>query len=376
MSGLFFAFGARAVHGCLESALAGFSRRQGGFKAGYCLWQYRIRKSARTMIGPPDSRSRVEESAAEPLDLHAAEPAQHAEQRAPTRQVGELEAERMRPYLPRAFQQHLLDDPAGPYWIAEGSAAFVDISGFTQLSEQLARKGREGAEQITDAIGGSFEPILAVAYENGGGLLKFGGDGLLLWFHGEGHAERACRAALLMRRVLQTVGRIELRDAQVTLGIAQGVHSGRFHFFAVGTSHIEFLPVGPAWSRLVAMEREAGSGEIVVSPETAASLASGSVGETKGPGVLLRGEAPGDAGAWPLTDPPPVPPEALVRCLSPAVRAHVLDGGGAPEHRAVTVAFIRFEATDALIEEHGPAAPGAALRLQWTARRRDAAGMR
>jgi hypothetical protein len=65
---------------------------------------------------------------------------------------------------------------------------------FTQLSEQPARKGREGAEQITDAIGGSFESILLVAYQNGG--VTFGGDALLLWFHGEGtpsgHVGRPC----------------------------------------------------------------------------------------------------------------------------------------------------------------------------------------
>src|SRR5205807_10544609 len=111
-------------------------------------------------------------------------------------------AERVRPYVPRTVQQHLVDDPDGRCWTDDGTAVFVDISGFTQLSEQLARKGREGAEQITDAVGGSFESILAVAYQNGGGLLKFGGDALLLWFHGEGHAERACRATVLMRRVL------------------------------------------------------------------------------------------------------------------------------------------------------------------------------
>ena len=130
-----------------------------------------------------------------------------------------------------------------------------------ELSEQLARKGREGAEQITDTIGGSFESIL-LAYQNGGGLLKFGGDSLLLWFPGEDHVERACRATVLMRRVLDDVGRIELPGAQVTLGMSQGVHTGHFHFFAVGTSHVEFLPVGPAWSRLVAMEREAAGGEM------------------------------------------------------------------------------------------------------------------
>jgi hypothetical protein len=151
-------------------------------------------------------------------------------------------AERAVPYLARVLQLHLLADPDSPYWITEGTAVFADISGFTQLSEQLARKGREGAEQITDTIGGSFASILKVAYENGASLLKFGGDALLLWFDGEGHAGRACRAAVMMRQVLHDVGRIELPDAKVTLQMSQGVHSGQFHFFAVGTSHLELLP--------------------------------------------------------------------------------------------------------------------------------------
>ena len=77
-----------------------------------------------------------------------------------------------------------------------GTLVFADVTGFTRLSERLARIGAEGAEQISDAIGASFATLLEVAYANGGGLLKFGGDALLLFFEGDGHAERACRAAV------------------------------------------------------------------------------------------------------------------------------------------------------------------------------------
>ena len=159
------------------------------------------------------------------------EPADAAEPRESTIPGHEPDAEKVRPYVPRTFQQHLVDDPTSRCWTDDGTAVVVDISGFTQLSEQLARKGREGAEQITDAIGSSFESILLVAYQNGGGLLKFGGDALLLWFHGERHAERGCRATVLMRRVLHDMGTIELRDVQVALQMSQGVHSGCFNFF-------------------------------------------------------------------------------------------------------------------------------------------------
>src|SRR4029450_9164555 len=203
----------------------------------------------------------------------------------------ESNAERAVPYLARILQQHLIDDPDGRWWTREGTALFADISGFTQLSEQLARKGgREGAEQITDPIGGSFASILKVAYEKGASLLKFGGDALLLWFEGDDHATRACAAAMRMRSALDDVGRIELPGAKVTLQMSQGVHTGTFHFFAVGTSHLEMLPTGPAWTRTVAMEHEARAGEILVSAETAALLPKNCLGDSRASGVLLQGE--------------------------------------------------------------------------------------
>ena len=269
--------------------------------------------------------------------------------------------ERANRYVARILQQHLVDDPGSRAWTADGTAVFVDISGFTKLSEQLARKGHEGAEQITDAIGGSFEAILEVAYENGGSLLKFGGDALLLWFEGAGHLTRACRATILMRRTLREVGRIDVPGAKVTLRMAQGVHSGHFHFFAVGTSHTELLTTGPAWTRLVAMEQAASAGEIVISPETAALLPGGCVGARKGPGHVLRRDPPGHAGKLPLQPRPKLPFDSVAHCLSLAVRTHVLEGGGSPEHRPVTIAFIRFAETDGLIESVGPAATAEAL---------------
>ena len=270
-------------------------------------------------------------------------------------------AERAVPYLARILQLHLLADPDSPYWITEGSAVFSDISGFTQLSEQLARKGREGAEQITDTIGGSLASILKVAYENGASLLKFGGDALLLWFYGDGHATRACAAAVRMRGALDDVGRIELPGARVTLQMSQGVHTGTFHFFAVGTSHLEMLPTGPAWSRTVAMEHAAEPGEILVSAETAALLPSELVGDAKASGVLLLREPPGHDDKLPYIPRPKMAAEPLLRCLSPAIRTHVLAGGGTSEHRPVTIAFIRFEGTDALIDQKGAAAAAEAL---------------
>jgi class 3 adenylate cyclase len=81
----------------------------------------------------------------------------------------------------------------------EGTTVLADISGFTRLSERLARSGQEGAEHLADLIDGCFSALLDDAYAAGGSLLKFGGDALLLWFEGADHAVRGAAAAVAGR---------------------------------------------------------------------------------------------------------------------------------------------------------------------------------
>jgi hypothetical protein len=99
----------------------------------------------------------------------------------------------------------------------------------------------------------------------------------------------------------------------------------------------------------VANEHAADADEIVISDETAAILPPECVGEAKSPGRLLASIPPGHEGSVPLVRRRRLALETLARCLSPTVRAHVAEGAVASEHRPVTVAFLRFEATDALI---------------------------
>ena len=99
---------------------------------------------------------------------------------------------------------------------------FVDISGFTKMSERLARHGKVGAEEVTEVLGAVFAKLLAVAYGEDGSLLKFGGDALLLWFSGDGHAVRAATAAHGMRATLRSVGRLDTTAGKVVLRMSVG----------------------------------------------------------------------------------------------------------------------------------------------------------
>src|SRR5919106_4169912 len=110
-------------------------------------------------------------------------------------------------FVPRLTLEWLRDEPERTWREVDGTLAFVDISGFTAMSERLARLGKAGAEEVTEVMNGVFASLLEDAYAYGGGLLKFGGDALLLLYEGSDHAARAARSAFEMRRTLRAIGR-------------------------------------------------------------------------------------------------------------------------------------------------------------------------
>jgi class 3 adenylate cyclase/tetratricopeptide (TPR) repeat protein len=258
---------------------------------------------------------------------------------------------RLDPYVPRVLLRHLAEAPAERVRTVDASVVFADISGFTALSERLARRGREGAEELAEAIGGTLSTLLTVAYDNGGSLLKLPGDALVLLFEREGHAARACAAAHGMRARLREVGRVTAGPASVTLRMSQGIHSGAFHLVLAGESHREQVIVGAAASAVARMEKSASAGQILLSPDTAARVPRRCLGSGKGPGVLLSSRPPTQPFEEPPLEYPPL--ELVASCLPAMVRAHVESGPHPSEHRNVTIAFVRLDSVDRLIESEG-----------------------
>ena len=131
-------------------------------------------------------------------------------------------ASQLRPFLPRLTIRWISEQPGVRVRALEGTVVFVDISGFTKMSERLARLGRVGAEEVTDVVGFVFRQLLGTAYANGGGLIKFGGDALLLFFSGEHHASDGVAAAIGMRRTLSEMGAIDTSAGKVRLRMSVG----------------------------------------------------------------------------------------------------------------------------------------------------------
>jgi len=273
--------------------------------------------------------------------------------------TGRMQAETLVPYVPRLVIEWARDMPAERWRELEGTLAFVDISGFTAMSERLSSRGRAGAEEVTGVMNATFARLLEIAYAFGGGLLKFGGDALLIFFDGHGHQTRAAAAVFGLRAALEEIGRPETSVGPVQLRLHVGLHSDSFRFFLVGESHRELLIAGPAASHTVAMESTAEAGEILLSRQAAAALPAYTLGEPKGEGILLA--APPEA--EPLLAPfPDVEQLELERFVPDEVRAHVTASVAEAEHRAAAVAFIHAGGLDELAPEVAAAALAGLVR--------------
>src|SRR5439155_9863182 len=139
-----------------------------------------------------------------------------------------------------------------------------------------------------------FEELLSVAYEDGAGLIKWGGDAVLLLFDGDDHAARACQAAMGMQRTIRRIGRLRTSAGVVRLRMSVGIHSGTFHFFLAGDLHHELVIAGPGATTTARMESIAAAGEVAISPATAALLEPSVVGEPKEEAFLLAGRPAGN----------------------------------------------------------------------------------
>ncbi len=253
----------------------------------------------------------------------------------------------------------LADSPEATHRHLEGTLLFVDVSGFTALTERLAARGKVGAEEITDVIGSVFTEMLGVAACYGADLLKWGGDASLLFFSEPASPSRACRAAVLMSQMMSRIGRLRTSAGRVSLGVSIGAHSGGFDLYLIGGRHRELVVTGPAATVTARMETIAEAGEVIVSPDTARRLDRDVLGDQKLEGVSLS-KAP-EAEESPIRGVHDLVDIDVASLLPTETRARLLGGGEQAEHRQATVAFVEFSGVDALSGSQGAEAVTAHL---------------
>lgn len=254
-------------------------------------------------------------------------------------------------YVPRLLLDWEAEQPGVRYRAIEGTLVFADVSGFTKLSERLARAGGKiGAEQMTDVINALFGELLLVAAARGGEMLKYGGDAVLLFFSGDSHARRGVAACWEMQKKLAEIGRVDTGAGIVRLRMSVGVNSGTFDFFKVGESHEELVVAGPATTGCVEMEAAADATEVLLSPSASEYLDEVCLGAEKSGGRLLR-RLP----KAPYVEFRPVVTDLdMSKFVPSALRSYLSGGAVEPDHRLATVAFLHVMELDRRLSSADP----------------------
>jgi adenylate cyclase len=171
----------------------------------------------------------------------------------------------------------------------EGSALFADISGFTPLTEALARQlgPRRGAEVLTHQLNQVYSALISAVEAWNGSVIGFSGDAVTCWFDqsaayvshaGIAHGSpptAAVGCAFAMQEAMQGLARTTLPGAvQASLALKTAVVTGTASRLLVGEPGIQLIDVlaGGALDALADAEHSAQQGDVVVDLATVAAL--------------------------------------------------------------------------------------------------------
>lgn len=111
-----------------------------------------------------------------------------------------------------------------------GAAIFVDLSGFSALTDALSAHGAYGAEILTDIMRLVFEPLVNAVFEQGGFVVGYAGDAFNAVFPSEGSAAdaalRALSAAAAMQEHLASHAEINTPYGGFSIRIKAGIGFG------------------------------------------------------------------------------------------------------------------------------------------------------
>ena len=266
----------------------------------------------------------------------------------------------LRAYLPLPLIEHWATNPHGPsIWHAqlEGTLMHCDMSGFTAMSERLARLGREGAELMAGVLNHFFERMLGIAGSWGGLQMKFGGDAMLLFFDGVGNCQRAAACALEMQDAMREFRRVEAGGEPHRLRMRAGMHTGEVFAVSSGSEHgtLHYLLLGPDVQRAAAVEAEGKVGAVVAS-DACAELLAGASRTRHAEGLWQVRSIDPPERPMPRIDSSSSPAQVLRRYLMPPFAEPLAEGREphlAAEHRRVTIVFIELAGITDLLASIG-----------------------
>ncbi len=170
------------------------------------------------------------------------------------------------------LQQHAAGKARGHF---RAAALFVDISGFTKLTETLMQHAKDGAEVLTDVLNDIFGPVVAEVYRQGGFISTFAGDAFTALFPmRRRHAcDRAVQTAFFIGDFFTAHRQVSTRYGEFTLAVKLGLALGDADWGIWGAENLHtFYFRGSAIDDSATSEHHASAGQIVATGAVLASL--------------------------------------------------------------------------------------------------------
>jgi len=225
---------------------------------------------------------------------------------------------------------------------------FIDLSGFTRLTEKLMQKGPKGAEELSYALNHIFQPTVALVYAQGGFIPYFAGDSFTAIFPGSSASEMTNVALNVLQTGQSTLrrfmGDLEEEDsvlAENNIGIKIGLSEGEVEWGIVGDRRKSYYFRGDPIEGCAQAQTHANSLEMVCDARFAklAEQNKAEVVSIDGDFFILTPQA------WNLPDLPhkqPVLPLPDPELMSHFLPSEVFTNPGIGEFRTVVSVFLSF----------------------------------
>jgi class 3 adenylate cyclase len=139
---------------------------------------------------------------------------------------------------------------------------FLDVSGFTSLTEQYSNDAHLGIDQLTHTLNSYFDKLVSEILINNGEIYKFAGDAILaLWTNELNGPEQALKCALYLQ---ENCGIYET-DVDVTLRLKIALAYGPVRALFIGTDEFKhYILTGDCVKNVNICEQLCEPGDIII----------------------------------------------------------------------------------------------------------------
>lgn len=141
----------------------------------------------------------------------------------------------------------------------EATVAFIDICGFTAISE------KEKADSVVQILNDYFDIIVKEIIAQNGYIDKFIGDAIMAVFRGEYHLDRAVDACLAVRSKIEALPAVEGRTYSPQVSI--GINSGEMVSGNIGSStlrRLDYTVIGDVVNTAQRLQSAGTPGQIII----------------------------------------------------------------------------------------------------------------